>query len=277
MLKISEFSRMTQVPVKTLRYYDDIGLLKPMQVDEWTGYRYYSAEQLPCLNRILALKALGLSLEQIGQLLDDDLSAEQIRGMLRLKRSEIQQRLQEEQARLDYVEARLRLIEQEGKMSEYEVILKPVASVHAATMRGTTPDMEHIGENLGKLFGELINYVKQNGGRFTETPPAGITIYHSMESELVEVEVALGIASDLKNSDRVTVSDLPAIAQAATVVHKGAFSGLPGANHAVFQWIEANGYTIVGPSREVNLHYEPDGDPSRYVTEIQVPVAKQQD
>ena len=76
MLRISEFSRLTMVPAKTLRYYDDIGLLKPMRVDEWTGYRYYSVEQLPRLNRILALKALGLSLEQIGRLLDDDLSAE---------------------------------------------------------------------------------------------------------------------------------------------------------------------------------------------------------
>lgn len=86
MLKIGEFSRLAFVPVKTLRYYDDIGLLKPVHVDQWTGYRYYSVEQLPRLNRILALKGLGLSLEQIGQLLDDDLPAEQIRGMLRLKR-----------------------------------------------------------------------------------------------------------------------------------------------------------------------------------------------
>jgi len=274
LLKIGEFSRLAFVPVKTLRYYDDIGLLKPVHVDQWTGYRYYSVEQLPRLNRILALKGLGLSLEQIGQLLDDDLPAEQIRGMLRLKRSEIQQRLREEQARLDYVEARLLLIEQEGKMSDYEVVLKPVASIRAAAMRGTSQDMEHIPEMLGRLFGELIGYVQQNGGRFTETPPAGITIYHNMECEPLELEVALGVTNGLQGNDRVTVYELPAIPQAATTVHRGAFSGLPAANHAVFQWIEANGYTIVGPSREVNLYYEPNADPSRYVTEIQVPVAK---
>jgi effector-binding domain-containing protein len=167
------------------------------------------------------------------------------------------------------------MIEQEGKMPEYDVILKPIASVHAAAMRGTAPGMERIGEVLGPLFGELIEYIQQNGGRFTETPPAGITIYHSMETDQVELEVALGIANGLKENERVKVADLPSIPQAATVVHKGAFSGLPQAYHAMFQWLEVNGYSIAGPSREVNLYYDPNGDPNRYVTEIQVPVAKQ--
>lgn len=274
MLKISEFSRLTMVPAKTLRYYDDIGLLKPKHVDEWTGYRYYSVEQLPRLNRILALKALGLSLEQIGQLLDDDLSAEQIRGMLRLKRVEIQQRLREEQARLDYVEARLHMIELEGKMSEYEVVLKSVAPVHVAALRGTAPDRERIGENLGRMFGELIGYVVQNGGRFTENPPVGIAVYHSMDDDHIEIEAAVGVASEVKESERVNVYDLPAIEQAATLVHHGALSGLPAAYDAMLRWIEANGYTIVNASREVSLYYEPSADPCRYVTEIQVPVAK---
>ena len=93
MLKIGEFSRIGQVSVKTLRYYDTVGLLKPCHVDPTSGYRYYSFEMLPKLNRILALKELGLSLEQINQLLEDDLSAEQLRGMLRLKQVEIQEQM----------------------------------------------------------------------------------------------------------------------------------------------------------------------------------------
>jgi DNA-binding transcriptional MerR regulator len=112
MFKIGEFSRISRVSVKTLRYYDGIGLLTPARVDLFTGYRYYSADQLPRLNRILALKDLGLSLEQIAALLDDDLPPAEIRGMLRLKRVEIQQHLEEEQARLARVEARLKQIEQ---------------------------------------------------------------------------------------------------------------------------------------------------------------------
>ena len=95
MFKIGEFSRFSQVTVKTLRYYDKLGLLKPAKVDRFTGYRYYSASQLPRINRILALKDLGLSLDQIAQLLEDDLSPDQIRGILRLKQVEIQEQVQQ--------------------------------------------------------------------------------------------------------------------------------------------------------------------------------------
>jgi DNA-binding transcriptional MerR regulator len=106
MLRIGEFSRIGQVSVKTLRYYDTVGLLKPIVVDPATGYRYYAFEMLPKLNRILALKELGLSLEQIKQLLNDGLSAEQLRGMLKLKQVEIQQQMADEQEKLARVEAR---------------------------------------------------------------------------------------------------------------------------------------------------------------------------
>jgi DNA-binding transcriptional MerR regulator len=118
MFKIGEFSRFSQVTVKTLRHYDKIGLLKPAEVDRFTGYRYYSASQLPRLNRILALKDLGLSLDQIAQLLEGDLSPDQIRGMLRLKQVEIQQQMQEEQVRLARVEWRLKQIEREENHEE---------------------------------------------------------------------------------------------------------------------------------------------------------------
>ena len=71
MIKIGDFSRLSQVPISTLRYYDEVGLLRPATVDETSGYRFYTLEQLPLLNRILALKWLGLSLDQIAQLLLD--------------------------------------------------------------------------------------------------------------------------------------------------------------------------------------------------------------
>src|SRR3712207_3730687 len=111
MIKIGDFSKLSQVTVKTLHHYDQLGLLKPVHVDRFTGYRYYAVEQLPRLNRILALKDLGLSLQQIAQLLADDLPASEIRGMLKLKQAEVQQQVVAEQARLARIEARLRQIE----------------------------------------------------------------------------------------------------------------------------------------------------------------------
>src|SRR5512141_669301 len=118
MIRIGDFSKLSRLPIKTLRYYQEVGLLKPVCVDNFTGYRYYSYEQIARLNRILALKDLGFSLEQIGQLLDEGLSPEQMRGMLILRQSEIRQRVQEEAERLARVESRLRQIEQEEEMSK---------------------------------------------------------------------------------------------------------------------------------------------------------------
>ncbi len=96
MIRIGDFSRLSRVSIKTLRYYDEMGLFKPVDVDRLTGYRYYSASQLPRLNRILALRDLGLSLEQIARVLDEGVSSEQLRGMLRLKRAELQQHIADE-------------------------------------------------------------------------------------------------------------------------------------------------------------------------------------
>ncbi len=87
-IKIGNFARIGQVTVQTLRHYDDLGLLKPSEVDALSGYRYYTLEQLPRLHRILALKDLGFSLEQIARLLEEDLPPAELRGMLRLKQDE---------------------------------------------------------------------------------------------------------------------------------------------------------------------------------------------
>src|SRR5579859_3662844 len=117
MLKIGDFSKLSQVTVKALRYYDDIGLLKPMFIEPSTGYRFYSVEQLPRLNRIMALKELGFSLTQIADLLDNTVSAEQIKGMLLLKQAEIERQVQAELEQLRKVRARLQQIENEGQPS----------------------------------------------------------------------------------------------------------------------------------------------------------------
>jgi DNA-binding transcriptional MerR regulator len=108
MFKIGEFSRLSRVSVRMLRHYDQLGLLTPSQIDPFTGYRYYSAEQLPRLNRIIALRDLGFSLEQITGMLEDNLSTDQLLGMLKLKRAEVQEQMKSEQQKLARLEVRIR-------------------------------------------------------------------------------------------------------------------------------------------------------------------------
>jgi phosphoribosylaminoimidazole-succinocarboxamide synthase len=149
MLKIGDFARLSQVPVKTLRYYDDLGLITPARVDEFTGYRYYSIDQLPRLNRLLALKDLGFSLDQIARVLNEGVTPGQLRGMLVLKRAEVEDRLGEEQRRLNRIEARLREIEQEDTVPERTAM--PVlidSALPNRTHRGKVRDTYDLGDRL---------------------------------------------------------------------------------------------------------------------------------
>jgi|GEM_PF-58316 len=149
MLKIGDFARLSQVPVKTLRYYDDLGLITPARVDKFTGYRYYSVDQLPRLNRLLALKDLGFSLDQIARVLNEGVTHGQLRGMLMLKRAEVEDRLSEEQQRLDRIEARLREIEKEDTLPESTAM--PVlidSALPNRTYRGKVRDTYDLGDRL---------------------------------------------------------------------------------------------------------------------------------
>ncbi len=272
MFKIGDFSKLSQVSVKTLRFYDELGLLKPVEVDRFTSYRYYSADQLPRLHRILALKDLGLSLEEIGQLLDDDLPTAELRGMLRLKQVEARERVRDEQARLARVEARLRQIEEEGEMPTYEIVLKPVPPVRVASVRGIVPNY---GEQM-ELWGELEPYLAQNGIR--PTAPC-FAVYHDPEyrERDVDVQVCEPVDAGVNGGNgRVKIDELPAVPTMATLIHHGPFTTLSQAYVALMQWAQLNGYRIVGPNREHYIHAtEPvRQDDASYVTEIQVPVAK---
>ena len=163
MLKIGEFAEVAQVTHKTLRHYAKLGLLKPIWTDRFTGYRYYSQEQLSRLNRILALKDLGFTLEQIGQILQQELTLGELRGMLRLKHAELAQHIREEQAQLSRIEDRLRRIEQaddallslviqhkEQLEMEPEIVTKPAFTAVGLMYYGKNQNNE-IPEVWGKL------------------------------------------------------------------------------------------------------------------------------
>jgi DNA-binding transcriptional MerR regulator len=276
MIKIGLFSQISRVPVKTLRYYDEIGLLIPVEVDRFTGYRYYAVSQLARLHRIMALKDLGLSLEQIGNLLEDDLTPDQLRGMLRLKQAEIRQRIGDEQERLARLETRLKQIEMEVPMSTYDIVIKNVEAQPIASVRSTIPAYPAQGPLWQELETVLARFhIKPTGACFT--------LYHSEEPD-IEAEVCEPVEAGAKLPDhpRVQYRLLPA-ATVASVVHHGPFVTIGQAYEALVSWIESNGYRINGPSREIYLqaaqmapgdeHGVSQTDPNT-VTEIQFPVEK---
>lgn len=127
MYRIGDFAAISKVSIKMLRHYDEIGLLKPAAVDPFTGYRSYMLDQLPRLNRIMALKSMGFSLAEIRELLNTPLSLEQIRVQAEEKQAELVHELQTMQEKLTNLQTWMRRIELENAMPEYEIILKPLS------------------------------------------------------------------------------------------------------------------------------------------------------
>jgi DNA-binding transcriptional MerR regulator len=276
--KIREFSRFTRVSVKMLRHYDQIGLLKPAQVDASSGYRYYTIDQLPRLNRIIALKDLGFGLSEIGVLLDEHISTEAMRGMLRLRRAQIEQQVHNEQSRLSQVEARLAQIEHVGPHHIYDVVVREAPAQLVATLRAVVPDADDIAE----LFEEAEAYVASHNAR---APASPFTLFHDEDysDEHADVEVAIPLTMRLPSTERVHVQDMPAVPRMACVIYVGSYDPLIDALNAVMLWLEKNGQRAAGPFREVYLRYSASPTPNvpaafltqrreEWVTELQVPI-----
>ncbi|HLQ10982.1 MAG TPA: MerR family transcriptional regulator [Ktedonobacteraceae bacterium] len=273
MLKIGEFARVGQVSIATLRHYDQCGLLKPNELDPDTGYRYYSLDQLARLNRILALKELGFSLEQVAQLLERDLSLEQLRGMFTLKQAQTQQMIDTEQARLARIAARLRQIEQEGKMPAYEVLLKQVDPLLVASIRDRIPiitEREHLHETLSA-------YLDRYGVQRSQPDMLLLHSRHELHDEemSIDVEVAIPLPTALPGNEQIRIRTLPGGLMACTI-HTGDDLFLGRAYAALYLWMKDNGYRHAGPPRQLHLERAEDMDPGHYVTEVQFPVEKQE-
>ncbi|MFD5825601.1 MerR family transcriptional regulator [Lentzea sp. NPDC060358] len=272
MFTIGDFAHLGRVSVRMLRHYDAVGLLPPAHVDPSSGYRFYTAAQLHRLNRLIALKDLGLTLEQVSVVLDEKLSVEQLHGMLSLRRAELRQQILADESRLRRVEARLRAIEREGAMPTDEIVVKAVPAVRVARLSATAASYgpEDIGPVIQPLYPQLFERL----GRAGVTPSGhGIATYEPAAGEEVRVHAGVVVAVDPAPGFDFEVVDLPALAEAATVVHRGPMDDVDATYQAVAAWIEAHGYKQNGFAREVYLRYG-EGDPADWVTELQLEITK---
>ena len=272
MFSIGEFARLGGVSVRTLRHYDEIGLLRPATVDPDTGYRGYSAAQLGQLNRIMALKELGLSLTQARRLLDG-VTLGELRGMLILRRAQLEHELEEHQNQLLGVEARLRSIAREDAMPADDIVTKRIPATGVVVIAGRAPgfgaaNIVPVVNQLAAQFDQLRIH-----DRVKETGPR-IVFYEREHGEDVTVCLALPVAEppgELPAPAHYRV--LPQI-EAAAAVRSGPAAGIfPMVYNDLVRWIEEQGYhPVPGPGREVWLHEIDDiADVAQQVFEIQLP------
>lgn len=282
MFKIGEFSKLSRVSVRMLRHYDQLGLLKPVQTDSFTNYRYYTANQLPRLNRILALRDLGFSLEQIAQMLDEELSSEQMLGMFKLKRAEIERQVQEDQMKISRLEARIHQLNRKEEAGMYDVILRSVGAELVASYRDVAVD----DDRITSMFVELETHVARFEKARADKPPFSVYYDAEYRETDIDAEVAVPLAFAIPGTEIIQVREMPAIAKAACVVHSGGYATLYQAYNALLNWIEENNYRMLGPIREVYLRYGADDlgfelppnhlaqNSDQYVTELQLAVEK---
>jgi effector-binding domain-containing protein len=273
MFKIGEFSNLSGLSINTLHHYNEIGILKPEQVDKFTGYRYYSALQLVTVNKIIALKDAGFSLSEISPILYSLPSIDSIISMLEDKAETLEQALKNESERLNRLRTNIFLIKNGGVPIMNEITIKRVEPILIASTRKNINKGDF--EETGKMWSAVNSFIDK--AEIKRTIPCMILFYNSTWNwEMVEswdIEVAEPVTKCVANNEIVKVYELPAVDKMACVVHHGSFNTVGETYKAISQWIEKNNYKISGPVREIYHKGEwATNNPEEYITELQFPL-----
>lgn len=284
-LRIGEFSTLGRVSVRMLRHYEKLGLLTPAATDEYTGYRYYTLDQLPRLNRVIALKELGFPLEQVGEILADEPTADQMRTLLQERRALLAAEIERSSQRLEQVDVRLAQISREGIAPEAsEVVRKSLPAVTVAAVRGIVPAIQDTSAFCDDHFGRIAAWLAQHG-----IPGTGLTmnLYHMTEYRETDLDMESAVVIDPAaafglpepRAGAVGVRQVDAEPQAASIVLSSGFTGIEGAVMTLLGWVAASGLELAGPLREVHLFGHPDlvSSDQPAVLEVVVPVRDRTD
>lgn len=273
MLKIGDFSKLAHVTVKTLRHYASLGLLQPAWTDRYTGYRYYSLGQLPRLNRILALKDLGFTLDQIRALLDTQLSPRDLRRMFNQKQDELQEHLLTEQARLKRVAERLQQIEQEGRLSGAEVTIKSIPVQWIVSQHARLPE----GQDLHTASLEVrqrISFLASKAGLRSAYSWLILQLKDEYTGHGTDAEVGLVLSEENIQHQHIpslSFRRIEAVESMASLLYIEDKQPAQEASTTLYRWSERNGYAIAGTTRQVLYEEQSAAGESAYL-ELQVPV-----
>lgn len=266
MYGIGTVARLAQVSVRTLRHYDDLGLLTPAYVNSATGYRYYTPDQVLRLHRILVLRDLGVPLSEIGRLVDDDVSTEQMRGILRLRQAEARARLATQTEQLTRVEIRLAQLER-GPMAAYDVIVKRLEPLRVVALSEDLVGVDEIGEACGRMYPKLHAALARHQVAFDGL---SLALYEDIDAvdRPLRLTTALQVPGEVTiDGDGLATIELPAVDRAATTVVRGAPEQFHDAFRAIHEWVEQTGDRATGHDRE--LYIDCDGPRDTWVTELQ--------
>ena len=267
MLSIGQMSKACGVTVKTLRHYEKIGLLCPCTVEESTGYRYYSEEQIPTMLLISRFKHYGFPLSEIQTLLEFS-DPREIHRHLKFQTLRLERKRQELTAAIQAMEHHLRELERTGDImsyqNKYQITLAknpPLALLTSRQVMST----EEFGTYYSRLYQRIIN---------EHLTASGLTMafYHDEEFDPQGSDIEIGVEIlEADKADRIIQPTL-----CATAVHCGPYSTLSEAYGKITEWICTSGYQIAGAPFEI---YRKTAfqqlPPDEWETEIFFPIVEQ--
>lgn len=269
MFRIGEFSMMGKTTVKTLRYYDEIGLLKPQQTDRWTGYRLYTTDQLIALHRIQALRQAGLGIDEIRCVLENGSQ----QAVLLRRRDQLLDALEQNRRQLSCLEFMLQNNEEEWFM-DYVATIKELPGCIVYSKRLTVPSYDAYFELIPALGAQIT---AQYPDLKCIVPGYCFIIYLDREYREHDIHVEFCEAVDqlMPDFDGIHFKQMPPVT-ALSVLHRGPYSGLPKVYAFAFEWLKQNGYSMADAPRESYIdgiwNKESESD---WLTELQIPIRKE--
>ena len=269
MLKIGEFSKLSRVSIRSLRRYDDAGLLPPASIDPITGYRYYSERQLPTANRIRALRDMGFPLIVIREMLNCYGDFDVLERRLLLQRASVLEGIETAQKRLRLLDTALERLRKDEIMMKYDVTVKTLPERQVASVRQILPNYDREGDLWGIYCQETAGMNIQDGD-----PALCTAVFYDGEfkDRDVDVEIRKSVVGTYSDTEHVKFKLVPAV-QVASATFRGSYDQIGAVNEAVAAWVEDNGWTFDGLFFNI-YHVSPHEtrNPDEFVTEVCYPV-----
>lgn len=267
MLRIGDFSRLSRVSIRMLRYYDEMGLLKPDKVDDFTGYRYYNAEQLLKMGKINALKDMGFGINAIAEILKSS-NPKEIEQIFQIQKAQLLEEADIINHRIQFLDTALERLRRDDIM-KYDCIIKQIPERYVASVRKVIPKYEEEGRLWHILFSETAH------SGMVPCGPAMAKLHDKEFKESdVDVEVQIEVKGRYENTENVTFFTEPEMT-AASATFKGSYNQFSDVYASLAAWVSENGYEFTGPMIDV-YHVGPNAtqNPDEFVTEVCCPVRR---
>lgn len=272
MFKIGEFSRLSQVSIRMLRYYDEQGLLKPAKIDEESGYRFYQVQQLPVLEKIVLLRNLKFSVAEIAEVIQS-VDESHLEKRLNEKYQQIEKEIELEKKRLLQIEETIQRIKNEAE-EFYHISFKSVPKESVVSLRKKIPTYFH----EGKLWAEFGQHLEKQSIDFLPGTPNNVTIFHDecYQEESIDIEICLKVKEIVEVGKPLQCYQIEELPLVASIFVKGPYEKIAGAYASLAKWLDVNKeFEMLKPTRQI-AHRGPCEEMSseNYLTELQIPLKK---